>query len=58
LSDLERASGDLTLWTGGGWVETWNQKHQCGVTVWLGSGDSAAHRSAVLSALQAIKEQG
>jgi hypothetical protein len=58
LGGLERGSGDLNYWSGGGWVGTGNQKRQCGVAVWLGSGDSGTHRAAVLSALQAIQEQG
>ena len=58
LGDLERGSADLTYWSGCGWVGTGNRKRECGVAVWVGSGDSGAHRSAVLSALQAIKEQG
>jgi hypothetical protein len=55
LGDLERGSGGITSWSGGGLVGTGNSKRDCGVALWLGSNDSGAHRAAILSALQAIK---
>lgn len=58
LDELERGSGGLTYWSGGGQVGSGNQSHECGVAVWLGPNASSADRSAVLSALQAIKQQG
>jgi hypothetical protein len=54
LGKLERASGGLPDWGGSGQIGKWND--DCGVDIWLGPHASAADRSAVLSALQAIKQ--
>jgi hypothetical protein len=51
LHDLARASGGLTLWGGAFLI----RNRQYGFEVWLGRNASGADRSAVLSALQAVK---
>lgn len=51
LHELAQGSGSLTYWSGGGEIGG----KECGVAVWLGPDAPAADRSAVLSALQAIK---
>lgn len=51
LDDLDRGSGGLTLWRG----VFRNGDQECGIQVWLGPHAPSADRSAVLSALQAIK---